>query len=215
MLLAHAELVELVQAGVIDAPREQINGSSIDIRLGPMLQVEPLPRLQCPGCGSTEVRAEATGYEQEVVGYCPHCFSTGELALFAVPVDVQQRQLPHWVTRDCTAGYRLAPGEFVLAHSQEMFNLPNDISAEYKLKSSLARVGLEHLNAGFIDSGFHNANLTLEFKNMLRQHSLLLIAGMLCGQLLFFRHAPVADAYSYRQRGRYNGSRGAVASKGV
>ena len=44
--------------------------------------------------------------------------------------------------------YVLLPGDFILAASVEIFNLPNNISAEYKLKSSMARIGLEHLNAG-------------------------------------------------------------------
>ena len=49
--------------------------------------------------------------------------------------------------------YSLKPGEFVLGHSIELFNLPRNISAEYKLKSSMARLGLEHLNAGWCLSG--------------------------------------------------------------
>src|SRR5271170_1786056 len=44
--------------------------------------------------------------------------------------------------------YDLAPGEFILAASQQVFNLPNDIAAHYTLKSSMARIGLNHLNAG-------------------------------------------------------------------
>jgi len=43
--------------------------------------------------------------------------------------------------------YDLAPGEFVLAHSVEVFNLPNNISAEFRLKSSGARSGLNNLFA--------------------------------------------------------------------
>lgn len=47
----------------------------------------------------------------------------------------------------------LKPGEFVLAQSREIFNLPRNIAAEYKLKSSLARIGLDHFNAGWCFSG--------------------------------------------------------------
>lgn len=35
--------------------------------------------------------------------------------------------------------FLLMPGEFILAQSVEVFNLPDDLSAEYKLKSSMAR----------------------------------------------------------------------------
>ncbi|MCV6900917.1 hypothetical protein OE165_28190, partial [Escherichia coli] len=44
--------------------------------------------------------------------------------------------------------FLLRPGQFILAQTIEKFHLPPDISAEYKLKSSMARIGLEHLNAG-------------------------------------------------------------------
>lgn len=109
------------------------------------------------------------------------------------------------VTYDRVAGdYLLLPGEFVLAHTMEMFNLPDDISAEFCLKSSMARNGLEHLNACWADAGFNNSSLTLELKNMLRHHALLLKPGMLVGQLKFFRHQPVPEHASYRARGRYN-----------
>ena len=43
--------------------------------------------------------------------------------------------------------YDLQPGEFVLASTRETFNLPNDISAEFRLKSSGARSGLNNLFA--------------------------------------------------------------------
>ena len=41
-------------------------------------------------------------------------------------------------------GYLLEPGAFILAQSREVFNLPNWLSAEYKLKSSMARIGLAY-----------------------------------------------------------------------
>jgi len=44
------------------------------------------------------------------------------------------------------SNYTLAPGEFILASTNEVFNLPNNISCMYKLKSSMARAGLDHLN---------------------------------------------------------------------
>lgn len=101
--------------------------------------------------------------------------------------------------------YRLYPGEFVLAHSQQVFNLPSHISAEYKLKSSMARCGLEHLNAGWCDAGWNGSVLTLELKNMTRNHILVLEEGMPIGQMVFFSHLAVPESKSYAVRGRYNG----------
>lgn len=104
-------------------------------------------------------------------------------------------------------GYTLEPGEFILAHSLEIFHLPNHISAEYKLKSSMARVGLEHLNAGWCDAGWNNSVLTLELKNMTRYHSIALHAGDKIGQMIFWNHKIVPNHASYAVKGRYNGDK--------
>ena len=103
------------------------------------------------------------------------------------------------------SGWLLAPGDFILAQSRETFNLPNWLSAEYKLKSSMARIGLEHMNAGWCDAGWNGSVLTLEFKNMTKSHSILIRPGDAIGQMIFFRHEPVASEASYASRGRYNG----------
>lgn len=100
--------------------------------------------------------------------------------------------------------YDMAPGEFVLAHSVETFNLPNDISAEFRLKSSGARSGLNNLFACHCDAGWHGSSLTLELHNCLRFTAIRLTPGMRIGQMLFHRHTPVPDDKSYAARGRYN-----------
>ena len=98
----------------------------------------------------------------------------------------------------------LDPGEFCLAQTVETFFLPNNLSAEYKLKSSLARCGLQHMLAGWCDAGWSGSVLTLEFHNALKRHSIALSAGGPAGQIIFFRHEPVPDRASYFTRGRYN-----------
>ena len=120
-------------------------------------------------------------------------------------LDYAARDKPEWKTYIMDhRGIVLEPGEFILAHSVEKFYLPNNISAEYKLKSSMARIGLEHMNAGWCDAGWNDSVLTLEFKNMSRRHSILLRPGDAIGQLVFFQHEPVEDSASYATRGRYN-----------
>lgn len=104
-------------------------------------------------------------------------------------------------------GYVLQPGEFILAGSVQVFNLPNYISCEYKLKSSMARIGLNHLNAGWCDAGWHGSVLTLELVNCSRFHSLVIKPGDRIGQVVFFAHKPVPDYASYAQKGRYNGDK--------
>ena len=102
-------------------------------------------------------------------------------------------------------GWILEPGDFILAQSVEVFNLPNWLSAEYKLKSSMARIGLEHMNAGWCDAGWNGSVLTLELKNMCNHHSIRIRPGDAIGQMIFFRHDPVASEASYATKGRYNG----------
>lgn len=100
-------------------------------------------------------------------------------------------------------GYVLYPGHFILGESVEMFNLPEDISCQFVLKSSMARNGLEHLMAGWADAGFNGSVLTYEFKNLTQFHPLLLRKGMKVGQMKFYRHAPAGDN-SYANIGSYN-----------
>ncbi|MEY3760178.1 MAG: Cronobacter phage vB CsaP, partial [Pseudomonadota bacterium] len=112
-------------------------------------------------------------------------------------------------------GYTIRPDEFILASSDEFFNLPNDISCEYKLKSSMARNALDHLNAGWADATWNGSRLTLELKNVSRFHKLIIETGMAIGQMVFFRHAPVPHEQSYAVRGQYNKQQSVTESKGI
>jgi len=140
--------------------------------------------------------------------------------LFDNPVKLKDKQ--NILTRefdllsgDDKRGYALRPDEFILASSEEFFDLPDYISAEYKLKSSMARNGLEHLNAGWCDAGWNGSRLTLELKNVTRYHKLLIEAGMAIGQVVFFKHAPVPHEKSYAVRGQYNKQQSVTESKGI
>ena len=112
-------------------------------------------------------------------------------------------------------GYLLFPGELILASSAETFNLPNWVAAEYKLKSSLARSGLQHLMAGWCDPGWNNSRLTLELTNVTQHHSLLIKPGMKIGQIVFFACEPVPSDQSYAVKGQYNSQETVTGNKGV
>lgn len=117
---------------------------------------------------------------------------------------------------ECTRDkpYLLMPNEFVLAETVEVFNIPDFISAQFVLKSSLARAGLEHLLAGYIDPGFHDSVLTLEFKNAKQFSPFPLWPGMRCGQIVFTEMTDVPQA-SYKYTGRYNHDAKVSRSKGI
>ena len=104
-------------------------------------------------------------------------------------------------------GVVINPGDFFLAHTIEVCNFPDDLAALFRIKSSMGRIGLEHMDAGWVDPGF-NGSLTLEFKNMTKNHSILLHKGDKIGQLIFFRGESVNEDQSYRTKGNYNGHLG-------
>lgn len=110
-------------------------------------------------------------------------------------------------------GYALQPGDFVLAETLEMFHLPEDVAALFVLKSSMARAGLEHSQAGFADPHWHGSVLTLELKNITAHHTLLLKPGMRIGQMVFFRVAPVPESKGYGVKGAYNRAGSVVATR--
>jgi deoxycytidine triphosphate deaminase len=176
-LISYNGLLSLIDAGVITRVAEgAVNSASIDIRLGEFVLTE-------------------------------HCeISPESRALSIRRVVLRNKEglatRSHSLIKD--GPFILFPGEFCLAQSEEMFNLPNSISAEYKLKSSMARVGLEHLNAGWCDAGWHGSVLTLELVNLTRGHEIVLQHLDPIGQIVFFKHEPVPEDKSYAVRGRYN-----------
>lgn len=106
-----------------------------------------------------------------------------------------------------SGSFDILPGQFILAQSEQVFNLPNNISCEYKLKSSMARIGINHALAGWCDAGWNGSVLTLELMNVTRNHMIQLQPGDRIGQMVFFKHAPVPTDKSYATRGRYNGDK--------
>jgi dCTP deaminase len=126
---------------------------------------------------------------------------TPELQLLSI--EHHTKENPYW----------LAPQEFVLAQTSETFHLPDDICAQFILKSSRGREGFSHALCGYCDAGWHGSKLTLELHSLRRSHSLPLYPGLKIGQLVFYRmdHAPER---SYALTGRYNMDDSVAASKG-
>lgn len=186
-LISYHGLVDLVDQGVIEGVAEgHINAASIDITLGSKLLIED----------------RTDGYKYK--GHPDVVSLRNRDSLKVVEWNLISQ-----------GPYVLKPGEFILTHSFEVFNLPDNIVAEYKLKSSLARVGLEHLNAGFCDPGWNGSTLTLELRNLTTYHFLKLEYGIKIGQMVFFRCDPVPQEASYATRGSYNKDLGVQGAKPV
>lgn len=129
-------------------------------------------------------------------------------------IDIHKREVFPSTKLVVTDHYDMAPGEFILASTTEKFYLPNNICAEFKLKSSGARTGLENALATWCDCGWNGSVLTLELKNLLRFHSLRLTPGMRIGQMLFYRVTEVPEHRSYATIGRYNNDSSVQTVKG-
>ena len=118
-----------------------------------------------------------------------------------VDISATTKEKPCWVK----------PETRFLTESLETFNIPTDLVAQFRLKSSRGRELWEHLEAGFIDPGWHGSKLTMEVIN----HDLVarpIWKGMRFGQIYFMKTTPPIDCYG--KTGRYNGDQGVQVSKG-
>ena len=109
--------------------------------------------------------------------------------------------------------YELRPGQFVLAQTVEVFNIPRDIAAEFKMKSSRAREGLDNALACWCDPGWHGSVLTLELRNNRQLWPVPIWPGMKIGQIIFHR-LDALPLRCYGETGRYNGDTTVMGSKG-
>lgn len=128
-----------------------------------------------------------------------------ESACTGLIVSLRDKEALKMERLDITGGsYFLQPNQFILAHTVEKFYMPADISAEFKLNSSGARIGLDNALATWCDPWWHNSTLTLELKNQTQFHTICLHDGARIGQMIFHRSAPIPISHSYAVRGRYN-----------
>lgn len=194
MLQSYNQIVNLLDDGVITrASYDNINAASLDIRLGETILIERPRPTSCPSGVSLVAEDHA------------------RLNRVSLRKKDKLTMAEYSLVRE--GNFILYPGEFILAQSQEIFHLPNNISAMYQLKSSMARIGLDHFKAGWCDAGWNGSVLTLELKNCTRHHEIELQYGDLIGQLVFFRHEEVPPHASYATKGRYNGDRTVSGTK--
>ena len=131
-------------------------------------------------------------------------------------IDLAAKQTPAMLRVEMDKdGFELGPFEFCLAQTREVFNLPDDIACEFRLKSSGARAGLDQALAVWCDPGWHGSVLTLELRNNLSAHRMVLKPGMKVGQMVFWRGEQVPEHKSYAVLGQYNHDRETQPSKGL
>jgi dCTP deaminase len=128
---------------------------------------------------------------------------TGTRELEITGIHNYSEQQPYWIK----------PGEFFLAETREIFHLPDYVAGVFCLKSSRARDGWDHAEAGFCDPSWFGSRLTMELKNSRRLNALPIWPGMRIGQMLFMLISGTPEK-GYDKTGRYNCDLGVTASKG-
>ena len=109
--------------------------------------------------------------------------------------------------------FMIYPGEWFLAETREIFNLPDYVGAQFVLKSSRAREGWDHAEAGWCDPSWFGSRLTMELKNNRLHHALGIWPGLRMGQMRFMLINGKPET-GYDKRGRYNCDLSVTASKG-
>lgn len=115
---------------------------------------------------------------------------------------------------DNNGEYALMPNAFILASTAETINLPSWLSAEFRLKSTIGRNGLDHALAVWCDPYF-KGKVTLELKNNTQFKKLVINSGMPIGQIAFTKHSPLPFGNGYAAKGQYMNQSKVTESKGV
>ena len=175
-MLAKSEIVGVIVQNKIKIipildPKEQIQGASVDLRLG----------------------SEFIVFKRSNITHLPLVNSIDEIK------EALQRSA-ELMTIKVGEEFILHPGEFALASTLEYIKLDNDVAAEIHGKSSWARLGLIiHGVAGFVDPGF-SGTLTLELVN-LGKFPIPLYIGVKVAQLTPHKLESPAPIYKGRYGG--------------
>jgi len=185
--IAGPSIQELLNRNVVEGSSpNRINAASVDLILGNYFYVERRPSLlRRIGMALGIIQPKVTTLTRD---------------------DKSTPHLTHGPDMDLVTGeVILRPGDRCLAETVEKFNLPSDISAEVRLRSTAARRGLNHAFASWCDAGWHGSVLTLEFQNTNKWHSIKLRAGDSAVQMIFDHHLD-SQKFSYAAKGTYNNS---------
>ncbi len=107
----------------------------------------------------------------------------------------------------------LHPGEFVLAHTREYIEMPDDLTGRLEGRSSIGRMGVViHSTAANIECGFRG-NITLELANMGRIPVMLYPGMRICSLSFEELSSPALVPYYKKKSAKYIGQKKPEASK--
>lgn len=199
MALSDRRILEEMQKGdIVISPfkRENLATSSYDLTLGEWYYREQQP----------------TRYHHKIYNiwnkdHIDHVWGTEKSALRAERAkDVFKKFDFEWVGISPEDKIiLLAPGETILAHTDEFIGGRNHITTMMKARSSLGRSFIEVCKcAGWGDVGYIN-RWTMEITNNSSHYSIPLVVGRRIAQLIFFETGPIVGK-DYSATGKYNKS---------
>lgn len=141
--------------------------------------------------------------------YCEECINPASVDL-RWSGNVRIATPAGWTdVRECDE-IELLPGCLYLMDTMEYLCIPTDCSGELVLKSSMGRVGLEHLHSGYFDPAFTGTG-TLEM-HVMAPWTIRLVKGQRIVQMILHRleSHPERD---YSVTGRYVGQTGPTPAR--
>lgn len=126
------------------------------------------------------------------------------------PASIDLKLGPEVVNLETDRGFGIVqlcirPGDAYLASTLEYIKMPTNCAGVLYLKSSLARQGLDHALAGFVDPGFEG-QLTMELHS---HRPVTLYPGQRIVQLVLYECYEPVRPYN----GRYQGQKGPTRCK--
>lgn len=185
MILSHQSLVKWAKENCKPFDLKYVNPASIDLRLDNTIRIPKFDLLPW--------------YRKIYHRFFPSVI---------VSKSTDSNQV--WSEEDTFTDYILYSGRLALFSSLEITRIPDNLSAILMLKSSIGRMGLEHLHAGFGDPGF-NGQWTFELYNASR-YPIKLSAGETYVQLALSMLDETTDL-SYQKTGKYNNQFGATPNR--
>lgn len=105
---------------------------------------------------------------------------------------------------------KLMPQEFIIATTNQYFKFPLDVAGDMRLKSTIGRLGINHVLSVWFDPGFEG-EATLELLNV-SNGPIELVPNMKIAQMIFMGLSEPTDL-SYKNTGRYFGQRGPTPAR--
>ncbi len=185
-------LTEMEKGDIVIDPfkRSNLTTSSYDVTLGEFFFVE-----QRPHHFETLYNIYDKSHTDRVWGMVAHTAKTAKEALKKYPFEF------NGIARSDKV-ILLAPGETILAHTQEFIGGRNHITTMMKARSSLGRNFIEVCKcAGWGDVGYVN-RWTMEITNNSSHYYIPLVVGRRIAQIIFFETGPILEA-NYATNGKY------------